>query len=114
MEANQTISGDNAVVDLNGHTWTGKATAITFSGKNAVIKNGTVKAGATTKNLIKVGNADVTIASDAVIDGGAKFGIVAEKNAVIKVEGTVKSTETFAISGNGTDNNLDNKTEHYN
>ncbi|MCI7300703.1 MAG: InlB B-repeat-containing protein [Clostridiales Family XIII bacterium] len=119
VEATQTISSDNVVIDLNRCTWTGKGTssAITFSRKTsdglikAVIKNGTVKAGTSTKNLIRVNGADVTIASDAVIDGGAKFGIVAEKNAVIKVEGTVKSTETFAISGNGTDNNLDNKTE---
>ena len=111
VTASQTISSGDVVIDLNGHTWTGKSSrAILFSSPvKAVIKNGTVQADNNLKQAIEVNGADLTIASDAVIDGKQVFGIVVGANAKVTVEGTVKSTETSAISGNG--NGDSNNTE---
>lgn len=115
VTASQTISSGDVVIDLNGHTWTGKTDrsnktlAIKFSSTGtpikAVIKNGTVVAGNGSGQAIDVSGTDLTIASNAVIDGKQTYGIVVGTNAKVTVEGTVKSTKESAISGNGINNN---------
>ena len=91
-------------LDLNGFTltcsdeWTG---SVINASDNLVIKNGTVKAGAVCENVVQIAGGSLTIESDATIDGGPALGIFVDYESGLVVNGTVKSTDGCAISGNG-------------
>lgn len=105
---------DNFVLDLGGHTLSGKATASTnmlsISSVSMTIQNGTIKNVSTKtddKGNVTSGalytSADVTIASDAIIDGGAGYAIWTDGYGhTLTVNGTVKTDGAYAITGNGT------------
>ena len=98
---------DNFVLDLGGHTLTGKNTVTADVLKTSVpmtITNGTIKYASTdVKHSALVTSADVTIAATAVIDGGRGYGIEVDGYAghTLIVNGTVKSDGDYAITGNG-------------
>lgn len=91
-------------LDLNGFTltcsdeWNG---SVINASDNLVIKNGTVKAGAVCENVVQIAGGSLTIESDATIDGGPALGIFVDYESGLVVNGTVKSTDGCAISGNG-------------
>lgn len=106
-----TISGvaDNFVLDLGGHTLSGKETASTQVLQISVpmtITNGTIKyASSNTGSGALMTSADVTIASDAIIDGGAGYAIYTDGYGhTLTVNGTVKCDGAYAITSNGSEN----------
>ncbi len=110
-----TISGKVAqgfILDLDGHTMTGKATATTnvLSINNInvpmTIQNGTIKyASSNTGSGALFTSADVTIASDVTIDGGAGYAIWTDGYGhTLTVNGTVKCDGAYAITSNGSEN----------
>ena len=96
--------GRAMTLDLNGHTWTGTtkedSSAIIASG-DVVIKNGTIKAGAGSARAVDIQGRTLTIERDAVVEAGAVLGVRMLDSTQLIVNGTVKSTDNFAISGNG-------------
>ena len=100
---------ENFVLDLGGHTLSGKNTAtadVLSTSVPMTITNGTVKfTGPATENAgaLKT-SADVTIAKNAVIDGGDGYGIYTEGYGhTLTVNGKVQSNGAYAITGNGSD-----------
>ena len=99
--------GDNFVLDLGGHTLTGMNTVTADVLKTSVpmtITNGTVKfAGPATVNAGALrASADVTIASNVTIDGGAGYAIWPEGYGhTLTVNGKVQSNGAYAIAGFG-------------
>ena len=98
--------GDNFVLDLGGYTLTGKATAtspVLSISVPMTIQNGTIKYASTdVKHSALVTSADVTIASDVTIDGGAGYAIWPEGYGhTLTVNGTVTSNGDYAIAGFG-------------
>ena len=91
-------------IDLGGFTLTCKSTStfpvLTVSG-DVVLKNGTVKAGSAASKTVEVYNGSLTVGSDAVIEGGHAIGVSMGSSATLVVNGTVKSTDGYAITGNG-------------
>ena len=100
------------VLDLGGHTLTGKAnttTSMLTIGAPMTIRNGTIKYIAESNDEHNNGalnvSADVTINSDVVIDGGKTFGIWTDGYGhTLTVNGTVKSDGYYAITSNGMEN----------
>lgn len=93
------------VLDLNGHTISNTGadyTALNISNTKMTIKNGTVKYTGAAKGAIMVyGNAELTIAPDAVIEGGNGYGIFTSGTSNLIVYGEVRSSGEYAITGNG-------------
>ena len=98
--------GPEVVLDLNGHT-------LSYDGANryyatlnvytkVTIKNGTVKYEGSERGAIDlVGQGDLTIESDVIIDGGDAFAIFTSGTSKLTVNGTVKANGNYAIAGNG-------------
>ena len=99
---------DNFVLDLGGHTWSGKNSAIVLSTSVPMtITNGTIMyVGPTTENAGALyTSADVTIDATAVIDGGAGYAVWTDGYGhTLTVNGTVKSDGSYAITSNGSEN----------
>lgn len=107
-------SGDNLaknfVLDLGGHTLSGKAAAssevLRINGVPMTITNGTIKYVSSNKGsgALYV-SADVTIDSTATIDGGVGYAIWTDGYGhTLTVNGTVKSDGSYAITSNGSEN----------
>ena len=99
---------EDFVLDLGGFTLSGKSTASTQVLNIYVpmtIKNGTIKyMSSNARYGAMTTSADVTIAGDAVIDGGKGYGIWTDGYGhTLTVNGTVKSDGAYAITGNGND-----------
>ena len=100
---------ENFVLDLGGYTLSGKNTAaadVLSTSVPMTITNGTVKfTGPATENAGALRtSADVTIASDAIIDGGAGYAIwTYGYGHTLTVNGKVQSNGAYAITGNGSD-----------
>ena len=97
------------VLDLGGFILSGKSTASTKVLTISVpmtIQNGTVKYISNNGDYGAVmTSADVTIAGDAVIDGGKGYGIWTDGYGhTLTVNGTVKSDGDYAITSNGNKN----------
>ena len=98
------------VLDLGGFTLSGKSTASTSVLETSVpmtIQNGTIKyMSSDTGCGAMMTSADVVIAGDAVIDGGAGYGIWTDgyDGHTLTVNGTVKSDGYYAITSNGSEN----------
>lgn len=100
--------GPEVTLDLNGHT-------LSYDGANpyyatlnvytkVTIKNGTVKYTGSKRGAIDlVGQGDLTIESDVVVDGGDAFGIFTSGTSKLTVNGTVKANGNYAIAGNGSE-----------
>ena len=98
--------GPEVVLDLNGHE-------LSYDGANryyatlnvytkVTIKNGTVKYEGSERGAIDlVGQGDLTIESDVIIDGGNAFAIFTSGTSKLTVNGTVKANGNYAIAGNG-------------
>ena len=100
---------DGFVLDLGGFTLTGKATAtspVLSISVPMTIQNGTIKcASSNAGSGALYTSADVTIASDAIIDGGAGYAIWTNGyDHTLTVNGTVKCEGDYAITGNGSEN----------
>ena len=102
--------GDNFVLDLGGFTLSGKSTAsaqVLNISAPMTIQNGTIKyMSSDTGYGAMITSADVVIAGDAVIDGGAGYGIWTDgyDGHTLTVNGTVKSDGYYAITSNGSEN----------
>lgn len=98
---------DGFVLDLGGHTLSGKQTAtseVLRISAPMTIQNGTVKYVSDNGTGAMMTSADVTIASDVTIDGGIGCGIwTSGYGHTLTVNGTVKSNGSYAITGNGND-----------
>lgn len=100
---------DDFVLDLGGFTLSGKSTASTQVLDISVpmtIQNGTIKymSSDTGFGAMKT-SADVVIASNVTIDGGAGYGIWTDGYGhTLTVNGTVKSDGSYTIAGNGSEN----------
>lgn len=98
---------DGFVLDLGGHTLSGKQTAtseVLRISAPMTIQNGTVKYVSDNGTGAMMTSADVTIASDVTIDGGIGYGIwTSGYGHTLTVNGTVKSNGSYAITGNGND-----------
>lgn len=98
---------DGFVLDLGGHTLSGKQTATSEVLRISVpmtIQNGTIKYMSGNGTGAMMTSADVTIASDVTIDGGIGYGIwTSGYGHTLTVNGTVKSNGAYAITGNGSD-----------
>lgn len=98
---------DGFVLDLGGHTLSGKQTATSEVLRISVpmtIQNGTIKYMSGNGKGAMMTSADVTIASDVTIDGGIGYGIwTSGYEHTLTVNGTVKSNGSYAITGNGKD-----------
>ena len=104
-----TSVGSDVILDLNGYT-------VRYDGTNTrsctlnistkvTIKGGTVEYTGTASGAIQ-STGNLTIASDAIIDGGAGYGINATGYGhTFTVNGTVKSSSGAAITGNGSETN---------
>ncbi len=105
---------DNFVLDLGGYTLSGTTTAsgpVLGISVPMTIQNGTIKNVSTvSKNMDPKANpgalttsADVTIAKDAIIDGGSVGYAIwtAGYGHTLTVNGTVMSNGDYAITGNG-------------
>ncbi len=100
--------GPEVTLDLNGHT-------LSYDGANpyyatlnvytkVTIKNGTVKYTGSKRGAIDlVGQGDLTIESDVVVDGGDAYGIFTSGTSKLTVNGTVKANGNYAIAGNGSE-----------
>ena len=98
--------GPEVTLDLNGHT-------LSYDGANpyyatlnvytkVTIKNGTVKYTGSKRGAIDlVGQGDLTIESDVVVDGGDAYGIFTSGTSKLTVNGTVEANGSYAIAGNG-------------
>ena len=103
--------GDNFVLDLGGHTLSGTTTASTpvlqisvpMTIQNGTIKNVSENEGPKANPGALKTYADVTIASDAIIDGGSVGYAIwtAGYGHTLTVNGTVTSNGDYAITGNG-------------
>ena len=95
------------ILDLGGHMLSGKNTTtadVLSTSVPMTITNGTVKfAGPATENAGALRtSADVTIASDVTIDGGAGYAIWPEGYGhTLTVNGTITSSGDYAIAGFG-------------
>ncbi len=100
---------DNFILDLGGHTLSGKTTASTNVLEISVpmtIQNGTIKyqSNNTGCGALKT-SADVTISSDAIIDGGVGYAIWTDGYGhTLTVNGTIKTDGAYAITSNGSEN----------
>ena len=100
---------EDFVLDLGGFTLSGKSTASTQVLDISVpmtIQNGTIKymSSDTGFGAMKT-SADVVIASNVTIDGGAGYGIWTDGYGhTLTVNGTVKSDGSYTIAGNGSEN----------
>lgn len=98
------------VLDLGGFTLSGKSTASTqvlSISAPMTIQHGTIKyMSSNAGGGAMMTSADVVIAGDAVIDGGAGYGIWTDgyDGHTLAVNGTVKSDGDYAITGNGSEN----------
>ncbi len=101
--------GENFVLDLGGHTLTGKE-RISYTQMDVLrvsvpmtVKNGTIRYIAdNAKSGAIYTAADVTIGEDVVVDGGKSYGIqTSGYGHTLTVDGTVKSEGDYAIAGNG-------------
>ena len=110
-----TVSGDDITLDLGGHAWTTGGTtypAAKLNGTGIVVKNGTLQAQAGSKCPVDLDTgAEVTIAADAAIKGAHTYGVLMGSRSALTVEGTITSTDSYAITGNG-DGNYDNTLIH--
>ena len=101
---------EDFVFDLGGFTLSGKSTASTPVLKTSVpmtIQNGTIKyMSSNAGGGAMMTSADVVIAGDAVIDGGAGYGIWTDgyDGHTLTVNGMVKSDGYYAITSNGSEN----------
>ena len=100
---------EDFVLDLGGFTLSGKSTASTEMLKISVpmtIQNGTIKyISSNTGSGAMITSADVTIAGDVTIDGGAGYGIWTDGYGhTLTVNGTVKSNGSYTITSNGSEN----------
>lgn len=100
----------NFVLDLGGFTLSGTTTASNQVLETSVpmtITNGTIKyvSSNTGYGALKT-SADVTIDSTATIDGGVGYAIWTDgyDGHTLKVNGTVKSDGSYAITSNGSEN----------
>lgn len=96
-------------LDLNGYTLNGSDTSsyyVLYIGTTMTIKNGTVKYNASNQKgaICAFSSGEVTIAADAVIDGGNSLGVMMQDTPKLVVNGTVKTTGEYAIAGNGSEN----------
>lgn len=97
---------DGFVLDLGGHTLSGKATASTQVLKISVpmtIQNGTIKYASsnTDYGALQV-SANVTVANSAVIDGGLGYGVWTDGYGnTLTVNGKVHTNGACAITSNG-------------
>lgn len=99
-------AGSDVTLDLNGHT-------LSYSGANPyyatlniytklTVKNGTIRYDGTSRGAIDLlGQGNLTVAEDAVIDGGESYGIFTSGTSKLTVYGTVKANGHYAIAGNG-------------
>ena len=115
VTGNLTVSGDDITIDLGGHAWTTGGTtspAAKLNGTGIVVKNGTLQAQAGSKCPVDLDTgAEVTIAADAAIKGAHTYGVLMGSRSALTVEGTITSTDSYAITGNG-DGNYDNTLIH--
>lgn len=107
---NNSVVAKNFVLDLGGFTLSGKTTAsseVLSISVPMTIKNGTIKyvSSNTGYGALKT-SADVTIDSTATIDGGVGYAIWTDgyDGHTLKVNGTVKSDGSYAITSNGSEN----------
>lgn len=107
LESSLIISKKNVTLDLGGHTLKSKQSAtapvLTVLETGFVLKNGTLERGGSSSSALEIQNAaTVAVRADALIEGGAQYGIVIlGAGSDLTVEGTVRSSGSFAISGNG-------------
>ena len=102
------------VLDLGGYTMSGKADASTQVLSISVpmtIQNGTIKYLSSNKGYgALTTSANVTIASNATIDGGVGYAIYTDGYGhTLTVNGTVQCNGSYAITGNGSDELKGNK-----
>ena len=100
--------GPEVVLDLNGHTLSYNGTNRNYATLNistkVTIKNGTVKYTGTSRGAIDLtSSGELIIASDAVIDGGASYGIFTSGFSKLTVYGNVSANGNYAIAGNGSE-----------
>lgn len=100
--------GSDVILDLNGHT-------VRYDGTNTrsctlnistkvTIKGGTVEYTGTASGAIQ-STGNLTIASDAIIDGGAGYGVWTDGYGhTLTVNGTIISNGYYAITSNGSEN----------
>ncbi len=103
-----TSVGSDVILDLNGHT-------VRYDGTNTrsctlnistkvTIKGGTVEYTGTASGAIQ-STGNLTIASDAIIDGGAGYGVWTDGYGhTLTVNGTIISNGYYAITSNGSEN----------
>lgn len=107
---NNSVVAKNFVLDLGGFTLSGKTTAsseVLSISVPMTITNGTIKyvSSNTGYGALKT-SADVTIDSNATIDGGVGYAIWTDgyDGHTLTVNGTVKSDGSYAITSNGSEN----------
>ena len=101
--------GDNFVLDLGGFTLSGKAAAskqVLSISVPMTITNGTIEyTSSNTGCGALTTSADVTIAADATINGGAGYAIWTDGYGhTLTVNGTVNADGDYAITSNGAEN----------